>query len=481
MQLSELLSGINYIDVKGNTDLNISSLSCDSRRVKKDGLFFCLEGTQTDGHIFAHKAVADGAVALVCGRDVNLADDSVCRIIVSDTRAVMSKMAKTFFHSACDLLNIISVVGTNGKTSTTYLLDAILKETGEKTAVIGSNGVWIGERRIKSALTTPDPIDLHELFYKIHLNKIRYVIMEVSAHAIALKKMEGVTSDIAVFTNLSQDHLDFFKNMQTYAAVKESFFDKKYVRVGVINADDELGMKILKNADLSMISYGCENPADVFASDFEGSEKGISYTLGLCGETKRVSYSLKGKFNMYNTLAASAAARLYGIKADVIAQGISKVKSIDGRNETFFMKSGARVVVDFAHTPDGVENILSYMSSTGKKGGRLIVVFGCGGGRDKFKRPLMGKAVAKYADLAIVTDDNPRFEDSFSIFRDIVAGLKENYEIIQNREDAIFHALNQAGAADTVAILGKGAERYQEIKGRKYPFYDIEVVHRFLG
>lgn len=246
MQLSELLSGINYIDVKGNTDLNISSLSCDSRRVKKDGLFFCLEGTQTDGHIFAHKAVADGAVALVCGRDVNLADDSVCRIIVSDTRAVMSKMAKTFFHSACDLLNIISVVGTNGKTSTTYLLDAILKETGEKTAVIGSNGVWIGERRIKSALTTPDPIDLHELFYKIHLNKIRYVIMEVSAHAIALKKMEGVTSDIAVFTNLSQDHLDFFKNMQTYAAVKESFFDKKYVRVGVINADDELGMKILK-------------------------------------------------------------------------------------------------------------------------------------------------------------------------------------------------------------------------------------------
>ena len=165
MQLSELLSGINYIDVKGNTDLNISSLSCDSRRVKKDGLFFCLEGTQTDGHIFAHKAVADGAVALVCGRDVNLADDSVCRIIVSDTRAVMSKMAKTFFHSACDLLNIISVVGTNGKTSTTYLLDAILKETGEKTAVIGSNGVWIGERRIKSALTTPDPIDLHELFY----------------------------------------------------------------------------------------------------------------------------------------------------------------------------------------------------------------------------------------------------------------------------------------------------------------------------
>lgn len=481
MRLSELLSDISYLAVKGNTNINIASLACDSRRVKKDSLFFCLDGTQTDGHIFANKAISDGAIALVCSKDIAVFDETICRIIVSDTRAVMSKMAKSFFRNACDQLNIISVVGTNGKTSTTYLVDSILRESGESTAIIGSNGVWIGGKHFKTVLTTPDPIDLHEIFYKLLVNKIKTVVMEVSAHAIALKKMEGVKSDIAVFTNFSQDHLDFFKNMQTYAAVKESFFNKKFVNVGVINADDDLGQKILDKRDLPVVSYGYENPADIRAQDYKCSMQGISYTLKICDDVREVSYLLNGKFNMYNTLAASAVATLYGIKSDIIAQGISKVKSIDGRNETFFMKNGARVVVDFAHTPDGVENILSYLASTITKGGRLIVVFGCGGGRDKFKRPLMGRAVAKYADFAIVTDDNPRYEDSYMIFRDIAAGLKENYEIIQNREDAIFYAMNEAKTSDTVAILGKGAERYQEIRGRKYPFYDVEVVHRFLG
>ena len=472
MYLQQLLNGVSYRMIgEGNPEINC--LACDTSQVKSGCLFFCLKGGKHDGHNFFRKAIGDGAVAIVCEEQL---ETQAVQIIVDDVRSVMCIAAKNFYDSCVDRLKIVSIVGTNGKTSTSYVLEAILSKAGYKTAVVGTNGVFFNGQRHASSLTTPDPIELHYWFRQMYLNKVDLVIMEVSAHAIALRKMYGILSDVAIFTNFSQDHLDFFRTMENYANTKKSFFTQKYVKNVVANADDSLGKEI--STLMPSATYSVEGNADVVATDVHIDKDKSTYRVELFGRTAVITTHLAGIFNVYNTLAAATCAQVLGVDIDTISAAIEEIHCVSGRNETIVRSDGARIVVDFAHTPDGVSNILSFLRRTTV--GKLIVVFGCGGNRDKFKRPLMAEKVSQFADFAILTNDNPRYEDPKLIAQDVSERLTCKYKMILNRSQATEYALSIATGEDTVAILGKGAEEYQEIRGRKFPYSDVEVVRNLL-
>ncbi len=472
MYLQQLLNGIAY-EAVGNGNPDISALSCDTSTVKQNCLFFCLKGNKYDGHNFFRKAIGDGAAAIVCDRKL---DTQALQIIVGDVRSAMSVAAKNFYDNCVDKLKIVSIVGTNGKTSTSYILDGILSRAGYKTAVIGTNGIFFNGQRHSVGLTTPDPIELHYWFKQMYLNKIDVVIMEASAHAIALRKLDGVRSDVAIFTNFSQDHLDFFHTMEEYARAKTSFFVGKFVRNVVTNADDELGKNLA--IDLPRVTYSIKSNADIKACNVKVGKEGCSYTLNAFGQEALVTTKLAGEFNVYNTLAALSCALLLGVDVDTAVAAVKDVSGVNGRNETIIRSDGARIVVDFAHTPDGIKNILSFLKKTAE--GNLIVVFGCGGNRDKFKRPLIAETVSAYADFAVLTNDNPRYEDPRAIARDVYERLSCKYKVVLNRSQATEYALSIATGRDTVAILGKGAEEYQEIRGKKFPYSDVDVVRNLL-
>ena len=472
MYLQQILNGVSYRS-KGEGNPDITSLSCDTSTVKQGCLFFCLKGNKYDGHDFFRKAIGDGAVAIVCEKPL---ETQALQIIVEDVRSVMCIAAKNFYDNCVDRLKIISIVGTNGKTSTSYVLEAILSKAGYNTAVIGTNGVFFNGQRRKSELTTPDPIELHYWFKQMYLNKVDVVIMEVSAHAIALRKIEGICSEVAIFTNFSQDHLDFFRTMENYAKTKKSFFIPKYVKNVVANVDDGLGREIA--SALPSATYSVGGQADATATDVKIGKEQSTYRVEIFGQSAVITTHLAGIFNVYNTLAAATCAQVLGVDVDTIVAAVEEVHCVAGRNETIVRSDGARIVVDFAHTPDGIQNILSFLKRTTV--GKLIVVFGCGGNRDKFKRPLMAEKVSEYADFAVLTNDNPRYEDPKLIAQDVSERLTCKYKIVLNRSQATEYALSIATGADTVAILGKGAEEYQEIKGRKFPYSDVEVVRNLL-
>ena len=472
MYLQQILNGVSC-RVIGHGNPEVTSLSCDTSTAKNGCLFFCLKGKRYDGHEFFRKALGDGAVAIVCEHPL---PTQALQIVVDDVRSAMCIAAKNFYGNCVDKLRVISIVGTNGKTSTSYILEAILTKAGYNVAVVGTNGIFFNGQRHASVLTTPDPIDLHYWFMQMYLNKVDTVIMEVSAHAIALHKIDGIVSDIAIFTNFSQDHLDFFGTMENYAAAKLSFFNKKYVKNVIANADDELGRQIA--TQLPAATYSIGDDGDVVAHELQIGDTSSTYQVSVFGQQSLVTTHLAGRFNVYNTLAAITCASVLGVDIDTITTAIGEVRCVAGRNETLIRSDGARIVVDFAHTPDGVQNILSFLKGTCQ--GKLIVVFGCGGNRDKFKRPLMGEVVSKFADFAVLTNDNPRYEDPKLIAQDVAERLSCNYKIILNRSQATEYALSIATGCDTVAILGKGAEEYQEIRGRKSPYSDVEVVRNLL-
>lgn len=469
MYLQELLDGISC-DVVGDGNPDITSLSCDTSTVKPNSIFFCLKGQKYDGHDLFVKAVGEGATALVCEK---VLDTDVLQIVVKNSRAVMSQMAKKFYDNCADKMKLIAIVGTNGKTTTSFILDAILNKAGYNVGVIGTNGIYFGGAKHINEMTTPDPIQLHYWLKQMYLNKVKYVIMEASAHAIALDKLCGLHFDVAIFTNFSQDHLDFFRTMDNYAKTKRSLFTKDNVSCAVVNADDEQGQLICKQTD-NCVTYSAEHTADVTAKDILLQDDKMQYEIDVFGKTGIVKSHLTGKFNVYNTMSAIACANVLGVDTDTCISAVQEVYCVSGRNETVIRSDGARIVIDFAHTPDGIENILSFLKSTTH--GKLIVVFGCGGDRDKFKRPLMAQAVSKYADFAVITNDNPRYEEPKDIVQDVVGQMFCKYKVVLNRSQATECALSVATATDTVAILGKGAESYQEIKGRKFPYSDMETV-----
>lgn len=477
---AKIVCGAKNMQISENTE--IKGLATHDRFCKNGDLYFCLNGKNTDSHFFAQKAVENGAVAIVCERELEI---SVPQILVPSSRLAMSLIARTFYQNACDKLKIIAITGTNGKTTTAYMLSSILQRAGKKTGVVGTLGIFYGKKKIEPELTTPDPVFLHSVFADMVACNVEYVVMEVSAHALYFQKTAGISFTACIFTNFSRDHLDFFENMKQYKETKKLLFQKDVCPIAILNGDDGVGREIAKmrKADgQKSIFYGLETPAEAFAiitsEDLLGSECMMNISDELC----RVSISLAGKHNVYNALASATCAKALGFRMETIAGGLKQLKGVDGRLELVETINGATVFVDFAHTPDGLEKSLSAIKEYTK--GKLYCVFGCGGNRDKTKRPLMGEVVAKKTDFSVLTSDNPRFEDPSDIIADIENGYRrfsKNYVAIPDRKKAISYALGLLKKGDTLLVAGKGGEDTQEIMGIKYSYNDKTAIKEAIA
>lgn len=471
MLLSKLLENVKVLNEY--KDVEIKGLCFESGKVKEGDLFFCLVGSKVDGHRFAIDAAEKGAAAIICEKKINV---KIPQVLVENSRKAMSLAASNFFENPSKNLKIVTVTGTNGKTSTTYILDGIFKAAGFKTGIIGTNGVKIGDKFIHSDLTTPDPIELHRILREMADENIQAVFIEASAHAIYLHKLCGVKAEVGIFTNCTQDHLDYFKGLENYKKVKKSYFTKENIKFGLVNADDSLGIDIFKNSDATVLTYGENNPSDIFSVNYEDTDTGMKFVINLFDDILLLECPLYGKYNMYNVLAAAGAAKILKIKNEYIVGGLTNLKPINGRFNVVYNKD-FKVIIDFAHTPDSVLNVLKTARTITKN--RLLCVFGCGGNRDRTKRHVMGKIASENADFSIVTSDNPRFEDPMAIISDIEKGLKkgtDSYVLIENRKKAIAYAIKTAKSGDTIIICGKGAEDYQEIMGIKHPYNDLDTV-----
>ncbi len=468
------LTALIFGESNANEDLDVTGVAYDSRQVAKGDVFVVLKGTETDGMLYIKEALAKGAVAVVT--DSNIED--VPYIKVPDTRKALALLASAFNDDAHKKLKIIGVVGTNGKTTIATLIYKILSKLGQKSVLIGTMGSVVDGVEIETNLTTPDPIELHNVLRYAVDKDCKYCIMEVSAHAIHFCKVWGMSFDVAVFSNLSQDHLDFFKDMQTYKECKKSFFRDYQIGVGIVNVDDPLGKEIIDEGLVPCISYGIDNPADAFSIDYSTKDT-VKYTVNVCDAIGKVNTQLYGKFNIYNSLAALTAVVVLGVPMYSAICALSDIPPIAGRYNVLNNKK--RVIIDYAHTPDGLENVLTAAKLDNK--GRVIAVFGCGGNRDKSKRKIMGEISGRLSDMTVVTTDNSRLEDPYVIMDEIAAGITSSggkYQIIRNREDAISYALTCARPEDVVVVAGKGAEKYIDEGGTKRPYSDYETVEKLL-
>lgn len=483
MRLSKLFSAVENgkIIAEKEWEREISTLTTDSRKKVENGLFFCLKGGESDGHAYATEAIKNGAVALVTERQLFV---DVPQIVVENARETLGVLAAVFYGVPSEKLKVVGISGTNGKTTTSYMLASVLQAANKRGGVIGTLGIRYGEKRIPCDLTTPDPVLLQSTLADMFMCGVEYVVMEVSAHALYYKKTAGVRFAACIFTNFTQDHLDFFNAMPAYKDAKRKLFLPEICPIAILNGDDETGRefgKMREESGARSLYYGLNSPSDAFAIVTDESAKGTECMLNVNDKLSRVTLSLVGRHNVYNALAAAACAVELGISAETVAQGLTNVKAIEGRLQWVGECSGANVYVDFAHTPDGLERTLDALRQHCK--GRLICLFGCGGNRDKMKRPIMGEIVAKKADFAILTSDNPRYEDPL----DIIAGIEKGYRrfsvryvIVPDRKRAIEYGLDFLQKGDVLLVAGKGGEEYQEIMGIKYPFNDHDIIKKAL-
>ncbi len=456
-------------------DIEIRSLCADSRVAGEGDLFFCINGTHEDAHRYAGEAEKRGAAALVCERET---ETSLPCILVPDCRAAMARIAAAFYGHPEKYMTMIGVTGTNGKTTVTHMLYSILTAAGKRTGLIGTLGAKFGKTVLPASLTTPDPISLFSLLADMRREHIEVVAMEVSAHALALKKDRPIVYGGAIFTNLTQDHLDFFSDMRSYGEAKLSLFSRCHL--AIVNSDDLFSPRIAERAPQTL-TYGLDGPADCFAMIEEESLGGIRALLNLEDDLCEIDLPMTGRHNVANALAAAACCKRLGVSMEKIAEGLSDVH-VEGRLEHVGSINGAELFVDFAHTPDGLEKSLKALKK--HAAGKLIAVFGCGGNRDRAKRPIMGEVVAKNCDFAVITSDNPRFEDPCAIISEIEAGYKKvsrDYVAVEEREKAIAYAVGKLGKGDILLVAGKGGETEQEIMGVKYSYSDKDVLRTLMG
>ncbi|MBQ3080631.1 MAG: UDP-N-acetylmuramoyl-L-alanyl-D-glutamate--2,6-diaminopimelate ligase [Clostridia bacterium] len=461
----------------GDGETEINQLCTDSRKVTPGCLFFCIPGMHMDAHDFAPEAVKKGAKALVVERELNVACP---QILVENVRLAMSYISSRFFSDPSKEMKIIGITGTKGKTTTSFLLKSILEKAGHKVGLIGTVCTLIGDEEHESGKTTPDPVEFQEILRKMADAKCEYVVMEVSAHALAMHRVAGITFEAAGFLNLSLDHLDYFKTMENYLAAKLeiiSLADKM-----IVNVDDERVRDAMEERKVKYTKIGIREKADQYTRNIEITENGLSFKLFFHKRAEMdIALQLTGIFNVYNAMMAASLADSCGIGAEAIEKGLASLKAVPGRIELLDTHTEYRVILDYAHSPDALENILKAVRQTTK--GRLIALFGCGGGRDRLKRPVMGRIGGELADLSIITSDNPRNEDPNEIISQITEGIRETkgeYVIIENRREAIRHALTIAEKNDTVVLAGKGHETYQEIMGEKQPFDEKVIVQELL-
>ena len=476
MTIKELIKGLEVKKVVGKTDIDIKDVVCNSNLVSSQSLFICINGVNTDGHKFIKQAISYGAVCVVCEKEF---EENVTQIIVKDSRLAMSLIASNFYGNPQKKLKLVGVTGTNGKTTTSQLIHKILCENGIKSGVIGTIGTTFGKFNLEPTLTTPDPISLYKTLKLMVEDGVKIVVMELSAHAIYLRKLHNLEFEIVVFTNLSQDHLDFFKDMESYKKAKIDLFLNNKIKYAVLNSDDKVGLEISKIVNKPIL-YGINNPADCFAVDINLQGKNTEFVLNLFDCICFAKTKLKGMFNVYNCLASCSVCCMLGVSAENTVKALEKIDCISGRLECVYYGDYS-ILIDYAHTPDGLEKCLTALKEITT--GKLYCVFGCGGNRDTSKREIMGEISGRYADFTIITTDNPRYEDPMDIINQIEIGVKRvcnNYVIVQDRIQAIKYAINSAKKGDLILVAGKGSEQYQEVLGIKKQYNDKDTIQDII-
>jgi len=479
--IGNILRGITYQSC-GDLPSKINNISNNSQQIKPGDMFIAIRGQQADGHQFIPQAIENGAAVIVCEERQNQC--RIPQILVTNSRKALARIAANYYDNPTDKLTVIGVTGTNGKTTTVYLLKSILKQAEIASGSIGTLGYYIEDSFYPLTLTTPDSLQLQQIFSQMVNETIATVVMEVSSHALALDRIDGISFKGGIFTNISQDHLDFHLTMENYVAAKLRFFPL-IIPTGfrLVNLDDSYSKQFKNSGEARLLTYSIGIPADFSWQPDVKYINGTSGNIVAGSQIIPIKSSLSGKHNLSNILAATAGALQLGIQPAIITKAIANVAWIPGRLQEIRQNGFPRTFVDYAHTPDAIINVLNTLRDIVPSDGKLITIFGCGGNRDRTKRPLMASAAASLSDMVIVTTDNPRFEEPEAIIQEIVEGFPENYGYykITDRKTAIEFGLKQGTLKDVIAILGKGHENYQEIKGVRYPFYDVDIAENYFG
>ncbi|HUN54514.1 MAG TPA: UDP-N-acetylmuramoyl-L-alanyl-D-glutamate--2,6-diaminopimelate ligase [Smithella sp.] len=502
MKLAHLIEGLDIINISGDPYGEVSALCFSADQCIHGSVFVAVCGLKNDGHDFITEAINRGAQFIVYEKDLQF-PSHITAIKVSDSRRALSILARNYFDNPSVHLVLIAVMGTNGKTTITYLLESILKEAGFKCGVLGTVNYRYNDKTYPAPNTTPESYELQKIMRAMADAGVTHVIAEVSSHAVDLKRVEDCDFDMGIFTNLTRDHLDYHLTMENYFQAKKRFFAeilprsrKVHSQKMVINNDDQWGQRILQEVNLPALTYGIEGDCVIMAKNYEVSLTGIKARIDLGGESVSVASPLIGKFNLYNILAAIGAAVILQVPPPVIKKGIENLCCVPGRLEKVASPEGVNIFVDYAHTDDALRRVLQNLVELKEK--RIITVFGCGGNRDRGKRPLMGEAATRYSDLTIVTSDNPRLEDPLVIIAEIEEGIDKSkikktkfdhlksgddihsYAVIPDRRQAIEAAINEAESGDIVLIAGKGHEDYQILGTQKMPFDDRVIAAQTL-
>ncbi|MDD3393877.1 MAG: UDP-N-acetylmuramoyl-L-alanyl-D-glutamate--2,6-diaminopimelate ligase [Anaerotignum sp.] len=480
MELKKLLEGISYKQFQGNLTIDVKKIEFDSRKVTKGDVFVCITGFQTDGHRFAAMAAKQGAAALICEHLPEGIEEDVTVIQVENCRSALALMAVHYYEEPSKKMHVIGVTGTNGKTTTTYLMKSILDHIGKKVGIVGTIENRIGDRVLHTERTTPEAKELQELLNTMVQEGVSHVVMEVSSHSLDLHRVDGIEYEIGIFTNLTQDHLDYHKTMESYKEAKSKLFER--AKKSVINLDDAAGSFMKDKAKGQVLTFAVEKDADLKAWNIQISAVGTEFSLTWEEQEYHVHLSTPGRFSVYNALGAIGACLLLDISMEDIITGLEENHGVAGRFQAVRSKKGYQAVVDYAHTPDGMDNILKTAREFVK--GRIITIFGCGGDRDKTKRPIMGEIAGNGSDYCIITSDNPRTEDPLTILSEVEAGMQKTqcpYEKIADRREAILEGANMAKAGDVIIIAGKGHENYQIFKDGTIHFDDLEEIRKAFG
>jgi len=487
MELKAVLNGIDGLKAKGNLDVEIDSIVADSRKVKPGSMFIAIKGFEVDGHKYINKAIENGAKVILIEQNAKIEKsellNDVTIVVAPDTRIAAAKVACNFYKNPSTKFNLIGVTGTKGKTTTTFMIKSILEENGQKVGLIGTVANYIGTKNLgESDRTTPDALELQELFSKMVEEKIDTVVMEVSSQALKLHRVDGCDFNMAIFTNFSEDHIspNEHPDMEDYFNSKLELLKRS--KISYINADDYQVAKVKKLLpECDIKTYGIDNEANLIAKDITVTNASVDFKVKIGTRNERVKTGIPGRFSVYNSLAAIQIATKLGVDAEKIKEALLKVR-VPGRSELVDNKKGLTIMLDYAHSPKSLQSILNAVKSYTR--GRVISVFGCGGDRDPAKRKIMGQISGEIADFTIITSDNPRTENPDLIVDEIEKGMlktKGKYTKIVNRTDAIKYAINMANKNDIIVLAGKGHETYQEINGKKYPYDEREIIKEIIG
>ncbi|MEC4676322.1 MAG: UDP-N-acetylmuramoyl-L-alanyl-D-glutamate--2,6-diaminopimelate ligase [Nitrospirota bacterium] len=496
MKLAGILRGVDIVEISGDAGIGISGIAYDSRKVTPGNLFVAVRGEHTDGHDFIGDAIKNGAVAILHDKDINSDGlrtrikgehnardlDGLTVIRVSNSREALAIVSNNFFMRPSHRLSVIGVTGTNGKTTTAYIIKSILEAWDRKTGLTGTIQHMLPDEVREARHTTPESLEFQGLLYNMLASGCTHVVSEISSHALSQGRVDGTVFSAAVFTNLTRDHLDFHKTMENYFMSKTRLFTALLDEsaTAVINSDDPWGRKLIETLSGNVLTYGLGTDTDIMATDIASSFDGLRFKIVMRGRKHSVTSPLTGLPNVYNILSSAAAATALGVPWSVILDGIKKAGTITGRFEKVDAGQGFLAIVDYAHTEDALERLI--YTARGLTKGKIITVFGCGGDRDRGKREVMGSIATRLSDSVIITSDNPRSEDPEKIIREIVSGaVRKNFLIEADRREAIKRSVMMASDGDVVLVAGKGHEVYQEIKGERFEFSDRKILEETIS